>query len=642
MLYQLYSARQRRSLAVLHRLAASGYNGSTPIRAPIIFPPRPFLRYLPLLIKGPAVYQQVFFRFFILFLSITAAGFTTLSSPLPAADQTSPVDRSRPQQVLEGVELELPDGASAAGGTLFIPDVKARRLWRFQPSNAQNRWRALGEGEGAFSATFYQLGTLYVADSAGSRILRLEGNRLVPWVEFSDGARPNDLVVDIYGNALVTITREGEVRRVAADGTIATVASGLETPNGIALSPDGQTVYVSLYKPGVIVQANVNNERIGPFTELARLEPTERGALADGMTIDRAGNVYCCGAAAVWIFNPAGALLDRIETPQRPINCVFGGAEARDLYISTFGGVVVQPMRAYGVAPNPPMSGPAAHPPGRPPTEIPPTLQADLNRVYYREGHRKLLCDLFVPQHDASGMPAIVLVHGGGWLKGDKTKFRPLAIKLAQQGFVTMAIEYRLGYEAHFPAAIHDCNAAVRFLRTNAAHFNVDPDRIYAVGGSAGGHLVGLLATAWDVPELQPTGSIVALASNTPVAESSRPAAAVVMAGPMQIATGSVADRSHRGQESNATHWIGASIDEAPQLYHLADAYEKISSDDPPILFITGSKDNPERDHPSLARLQELGVRTGQIIHDGATHGHWNRAEWMDRVVADIVEFLQQ
>ena len=99
-----------------------------------------------------------------------------------------------------------------------------------------------------------------------------------------------------------------------------------------------------------------------------------------------------------------------------------------------------------------------------------------------------------------------VVVHGGGWLKGDKTKFRALAQTLAARGYVTAAIEYRLGHEAAFPAGIHDCNAAVRFLRANAQRYHLDPDRIGAVGGSAGGHLVGLMASGWEVPELQGGG----------------------------------------------------------------------------------------------------------------------------------------
>ena len=74
----------------------------------------------------------------------------------------------------------------------------------------------------------------------------------------------------------------------------------------------------------------------------------------------------------------------------------------------------------------------------------------------------------------------MVVVHGGGWLNGDKTKFRALTLELARRGYVTMAAGYRLGHEAKFPAGIEDCNAAVRYLRANAARLGVDPDRIDA------------------------------------------------------------------------------------------------------------------------------------------------------------------
>src|SRR4029079_11478573 len=118
-------------------------------------------------------------------------------------------------------------------------------------------------------------------------------------------------------------------------------------------------------------------------------------------------------------------------------------------------------------------------------------------------GDRKLLADLFVPNDKPGPLPALVIVHGGGWLNGDKVKFRALTQTLASRGYVTMAIEYRLCGEARFPAAIHDCNAATRFLRSEAATYKVDPARIGAVGGSAGAHLVGLMAAAPQLKELQ-------------------------------------------------------------------------------------------------------------------------------------------
>ncbi|HIE99090.1 MAG TPA: alpha/beta hydrolase, partial [Fuerstia sp.] len=178
----------------------------------------------------------------------------------------------------------------------------------------------------------------------------------------------------------------------------------------------------------------------------------------------------------------------------------------RTLYITGFGGVYRQRMRISGVAPQP---RPVPSVSGRstvPDTTVPKSVRQHLNVVYAEYGHRKVLADIFVPRTEKTKLPTIVVVHGGGWLNGDKTKFRALALNLAKRGFVTAAIEYRLGGESHFPATIHDCNAAVRFLRANASRYRTDPDRIAAVGGSAGGHLVGLMASGWNDQRLQGDG----------------------------------------------------------------------------------------------------------------------------------------
>jgi acetyl esterase/lipase len=270
-----------------------------------------------------------------------------------------------------------------------------------------------------------------------------------------------------------------------------------------------------------------------------------------------------------------------------------------------------------------------------PATAIPEGISAQLDVAYAQYGPRKVLADLFIPQSPAGPKPAIVVVHGGGWLNGDKSKFRALAIRLAQQGFVTAAIEYRLGGEAKFPAGIHDCNAAVRFLRANAQQYSIDPDRIAAVGGSAGGHLVGLMATGWKDDQLQGDGGH----SNV----SSELQAAIVMAGPMQIATGSVAEKSRTGSKgSNAIQWIGRTIDDAKDMYLMADAYERISSDTCPLLFMTGEHDNPERNAPSRDRLQQAGVVTGIKIYKDGKHGCWNRQPWFDEMASDIAAWLHE
>src|SRR5437867_8185444 len=97
--------------------------------------------------------------------------------------------------------------------------------------------------------------------------------------------------------------------------------------------------------------------------------------------------------------------------------------------------------------------------------------------------------------------PALVIIHGGGWIEGDKSSFTSLKywapgniIDFAKLGFVAATINYRLSREAPFPAALEDCKCAVRWLRAHAEEYHIDVNRIGAYGNSAGGHLALLLA----------------------------------------------------------------------------------------------------------------------------------------------------
>lgn len=269
----------------------------------------------------------------------------------------------------------------------------------------------------------------------------------------------------------------------------------------------------------------------------------------------------------------------------------------------------------------------------RPRTALPATLHEELNVVFASYGKRKMHMDVFRPKTVDGRLPAIAVIHGGGWLKGNKTKFRALAIALAAKGYVTAAVEYRLGGEAKFPAGIQDCNAAVRFLRANATRFQIDPNRIGAVGGSAGGHLVGLMATAPHVKEFQGSGGHAGV--------SSRLQAAIVMAGPLELASGSVVERSRKfPDKSNANKWFGKTFDQAPELYKHASPYTHISKRTPPILFMVGEHDQPQRNAASRKKLKAAGVRTGLKVYADGKHGCWNREPWFTPMVNDMAAFF--
>lgn len=152
--------------------------------------------------------------------------------------------------------------------------------------------------------------------------------------------------------------------------------------------------------------------------------------------------------------------------------------------------------------------------------------------VRYREGTvRNWTLDLAMPkERGEKPRPAIVVIHGGGWIEGDKSSFstpranRPPGniIDFAHLGFLAVTINYRLSGEAPWPAALHDCRCAVRFLRAHAKEYGIDPDRIGAWGNSAGGHLALMLGMAGkdaipddDGPYLNESSSVKAVVSDS-------------------------------------------------------------------------------------------------------------------------------
>lgn len=290
----------------------------------------------------------------LLFVPLFLVASTGLSSDSQAADPV--IDRS---QKLETVreDFGLADGPAWDGrGSLFVPDVKGQSLYRYWPK--QNRWEKYLPDSGRISASYYKHGKLYLSDNGNSRIAVLQGKKVEPVFSHNPKskppARPNDLVVDSRGGVYYTLTGPGEVRYIESDGkgkTVSKVIATVKTPNGIILSPDEKMLYVSAYVPKEIWAFPVKSAgQVGAGKLFAVMDDgPEKGA--DGMSIDRAGNVYCCGAKDVWIWNPEGKLLDKLRTPTRPINCTFGDETMHSLYITGFGGLYRQKMNATGSHP---------------------------------------------------------------------------------------------------------------------------------------------------------------------------------------------------------------------------------------------------------------------------------------------------
>ena len=136
----------------------------------------------------------------------------------------------------------------------------------------------------------------------------------------------------------------------------------------------------------------------------------------------------------------------------------------------------------------------------------PANVVVKTNIEYGRIGDTSLKLDLYQPRGLRKNVPAILLIHGGGWKSGNRSIYRPYCIRLAERGYVAATVSYRFSGVAPYPAAVQDVKCAVRWMRANAAKLHVDPDRIAALGGSAGGHLSMMLGYSPNVAELEGDG----------------------------------------------------------------------------------------------------------------------------------------
>ena len=211
--------------------------------------------------------------------------------------------------------------------------------------------------------------------------------------------------------------------------------------------------------------------------------------------------------------------------------------------------------------------------------------------------------DVYFPE--AGGpWPALVYVHGGSWMHGDKSEASMFARTMSAQGYLVVSLNYRLYPGSQFPTMIQDVKCAIRALRANAPEYNLNPDRIGAVGVSAGGHLVGLLGTTdaqvgWDVGEY--------------LEQSSRVQAVIAMAGVMDLS------RDFPNADIEAMKRIGFGE------YNVAQAspISHVTPDDPPFLLIHGDRDElvpVEQSQLMYDRLLQTGVPAQLVVVKNAGH----------------------
>lgn len=233
---------------------------------------------------------------------------------------------------------------------------------------------------------------------------------------------------------------------------------------------------------------------------------------------------------------------------------------------------------------------------------------ADFRDVTYREvAGTRLALDVHVPEGKGP-FPAAILVHGGGWVAGDKQQYITYIFQpLTDAGFAWFSINYRLAPHDKFPADAEDVEEAIRWVKANAGKYNVDPRRIALIGESAGGHLVSFVGA-----RRKPGTRVAAVAS---------------MYGIHDFISASVAWKPIPTEILQLFGVRAVDAESAPILIK-ASPVIYVTKEMPPFLLIHGSKDEDvpyEQSVEMCDKMKKAGARCELITVEGAPHGmdHW-------------------
>lgn len=265
---------------------------------------------------------------------------------------------------------------------------------------------------------------------------------------------------------------------------------------------------------------------------------------------------------------------------------------------------------------------------------LPEAVEALLDAPYAGTDNPRQTLNLYLPKarNDEKPLPVVVFIHGGAWQGGDKRGGFGTVVPLVESGnYAGVSVGYRLTGEAIWPAQIHDCKAAIRWLRANAKKYNLDPEKIGVTGTSAGGHLAAMLGTTGDMPELE--GAL-----GEHLDESSRVTCVADQFGPTELlAMGG----SHNNPNSPESKLVGGAVQEMQKIAREASPTTHVSKDDPPFLLIHGTSDQVVPFHQSELlheALSKVGVESILVPVQGGGHGNFGT----NAVAARMRQFFEK
>lgn len=235
-------------------------------------------------------------------------------------------------------------------------------------------------------------------------------------------------------------------------------------------------------------------------------------------------------------------------------------------------------------------------------------VTVELGRTYAQRKSGPVKLDIYrkeVTDTEKSPRPAIVVIHGGSWKSGDRRQLGLYAASLARRGYIAFAIDYRLAPKHPWPAQWEDVRDSVIWIRSHAEQLGVDPERIGAVGYSAGGHLASMLAVQGSSYTSPEDPKITAQVNC--------------------VAAGGAPCDFTKVPENNSflKYWLGKTRGEAPTVYTQASPLKLVSAAASPVFFYNGVQDFLVRPNTAFElsnALKKLGIDTAQHLVPGAGH----------------------
>ncbi len=265
----------------------------------------------------------------------------------------------------------------------------------------------------------------------------------------------------------------------------------------------------------------------------------------------------------------------------------------------------------------------------------PPGVAFESDIVYGKTEGTELKLDMARPEKLDKSVPCIVVIHGGAWRRGNKSVHVggpfPGIFDFAQEGYVSVSVGYRLIPKGIFPDQVEDVKCAVRFLRANAEKYHIDPDRIGAIGFSAGAHLSMMLGTMDKEDGLEGDGG-------NPD-QSSKVQVVVAYFGPTEMTADDIPQQS----VPLVTDFIGGSKADKLADWKRASPITYVTKGDAPTLIFQGTKD-PLVPHTQATKyadaLTAAGVPGRVELLIGAGHG-WIGKD-LQRTKQQHMEFFNQ